>query len=73
MGRFGRVRPHPNLAHLFFSILKPILFKKLIGQGGDEKIPKPVPFIFDFCFFIFIFLYFIFYFYYIKITIFHKK
>ena len=58
MEGFGRVRPHPNLAYLFFSILKPILFKKLNGQGGDEKILKPAPFIFDF-FYIFFFIFII--------------
>ena len=38
--------------YLFFSILKPVPFKKLNGQvGGDEKILKSAPFAFDFCFY----------------------
>ena len=47
-------RSHPDPAHLFFSILKLVPFKKLnrAGRvGRDEKIPKPTSFAFDFCFY----------------------
>ena len=77
MGGFGTGHAHPDLACLFFSIPKLVLFKKLneTGQDGDGKILKPAPFTFNFCFYflILIFLYLLFYFYYIKINIFHKK
>ena len=67
--------PHPDLTHLFFSILKLVLFKKLNGtrQDGDEKIHKPVPFIFDFYFLFFIFLYFFFIFIILKLIYFIKN
>ena len=68
-------RPYPDQAHLFFSIPKPVPFKKLNEMGridGDGKIPKPAMFIFDFCFYYYFFI-FVLYLYYIKINIFHKK
>ena len=52
-GRTGR--SHPNLARLFFSILKLVSYKKIkrdgAGQNGDKKILKPAPFTFCFCFY----------------------
>ena len=74
-GGFGTGQPHPDPTRLFFSISKPIPFKKLNRTGWgpvgkDGKILKPAPFTFDFCFYFFIFS---FLFYYIKINIFHKK
>ena len=48
--------PIPIPTRLFFSIFKPVTFKKLNGAGRrDEKIHKSVLFIFYFC------LYFIFF------------
>ena len=38
-------------ARLFFSILKPVSFKKLNWAGADRKIPKPVPFTLNFYFY----------------------
>ena len=59
-GGSGQDGPIPTLAHLFFSILNPVLFKKLnrVGRvGRDGKILKPAPFTFDFCFyFLFFFI-----------------
>ena len=57
-----RGNPILTLSHLFFSILKPIPFKKLnkAGRvrwiGKDEEILIPAPFTFFSIYFIFIFL-----------------
>ena len=53
-------RSYPDLAHLFFSIHKPISFKKLNATRRDDKIHKHVSIIFDFCFLFFYICFFIF-------------
>ena len=57
-------RPHLDSAHLFFSILKPISFKKLNGTGQRRKFPNSfnlhLIFVFIFIFYFFYICFFIF-------------
>ena len=72
---FGTGLSHPDPTRLFFSILKPVSFKKLngTGRGGDEKISKPAPFTFDFCFYFLFFYICFFIFIILKLIYFIKK
>ena len=72
MRGFRKGRPHPDATHLFLSIPKLILFKKLTARDGDRKILKPTLFTFYFCFYFFIFV-FIFIFIILKLIYFIKN